>query len=349
MFKSENKITIIVPVFNTPICDFERCINSLLEQNNKNFDIIVVDDGSDDYIENYLKKINFNNLKYIYKKNSGVSETRNIGVNNAKTEYVAFCDSDDAYKVDFIDKAYNYINKYNYPDVIIGNIEYIPQWNSQKRINEIKLYYSKDNFLELRKSFFEVTHRKLKYNINVSPCGKIIKRELCLINEFNKYVEFGEDQLFVCKLFDCSKNILVIDDIIYMYYQNQYSATRKKLKNVSFDKYKIFWDEYYKLIVNQPDRLSIDLKEYILKLLNGYINRVCIANNEISFFESIKRLTIALKHPLMKMMLKDIVPFNGHISILNSINVILIKYKFYLIYILEKKIIYKLKINKDKI
>ena len=92
----ETLVSVIVPVYNTEKY-LEYCINSILKQTHRNIEIILVDDGSTDKslsICNQYKKID-ERINVISKQNTGVSDSRNIGVNNAKGEYILFVDSDD--------------------------------------------------------------------------------------------------------------------------------------------------------------------------------------------------------------------------------------------------------------
>lgn len=90
------KFSIIVPVFNVENY-LKECINSLLNQTFDDYEIILVDDGSTDksgiLCDDYAEK--FDKIKVFHKKNGGLSEARNYGIDNAKGEYLIFVDSDD--------------------------------------------------------------------------------------------------------------------------------------------------------------------------------------------------------------------------------------------------------------
>jgi glycosyltransferase involved in cell wall biosynthesis len=99
-------ISIIIPTYNR--CNLlPRAINSVLNQSFKNFELIIVDDGSTDetkkIIEKYLKKNS--RIKYIYQKNSGSpAQPRNTGIKIAKGNYIAFLDHDDEWFNDKLEK-----------------------------------------------------------------------------------------------------------------------------------------------------------------------------------------------------------------------------------------------------
>ncbi|MDD6492435.1 MAG: glycosyltransferase family 2 protein [Firmicutes bacterium] len=89
-------VSIIVPVYNGEKC-IERCLRSIQNQSYKNIEVIVVNDGSTDHTERIIKKYEASDSRfhYIKKPNSGVSDSRNVGMKAAKGEYFQFADGDD--------------------------------------------------------------------------------------------------------------------------------------------------------------------------------------------------------------------------------------------------------------
>lgn len=89
-------LTVVIPVYNVEKY-LNRCIESILLQEWKNYDILLVDDGSTDHspqiCDDYVKAYDF--ISVIHKENGGLSEARNTGISHAKGEYVYFPDSDD--------------------------------------------------------------------------------------------------------------------------------------------------------------------------------------------------------------------------------------------------------------
>lgn len=87
------KISVIIPTYNRKKT-LARAIQSVINQSFSPFEILIIDDGSNDGTEEWVKE-NFQNIKYIYQNNHGVSSARNIGIENAYGDWVAFLDSDD--------------------------------------------------------------------------------------------------------------------------------------------------------------------------------------------------------------------------------------------------------------
>ncbi len=103
------KISIIIPVYNTEKY-IERCLNSVINQKYENKEIIVINDGSTDRSEEKINKY-INQITYIKKENSGLSDTRNVGIEKATGEYIMFIDSDDYIEECLLDKLKPYINQ----------------------------------------------------------------------------------------------------------------------------------------------------------------------------------------------------------------------------------------------
>ena len=112
--KKQDLISIVVPIYNVEKY-LEKCINSIIIQTYKNIEIILVNDGSTDssgkICDIYLKIDK--RIKVVHKKNGGLSDARNVGIENAKGKYIAFIDSDDFLDSDFIEILYNLIIEYN--------------------------------------------------------------------------------------------------------------------------------------------------------------------------------------------------------------------------------------------
>lgn len=94
----DDGISIIIPIYNTDTRYLDKCIESIMAQSYTNIEIMLINDGSTDsnistYIEEYSKKSK--KIKVINKNNSGVSDTRNMGISLATKKWVMFIDSDD--------------------------------------------------------------------------------------------------------------------------------------------------------------------------------------------------------------------------------------------------------------
>ena len=92
---ANKKVSVIIPTYNRATTII-KSINSVLNQTYSNFEIVVVDDNSDDNTKDIIKQIQDDRIIYIKnKKNLGAASARNIGIKNATGELIAFQDSDD--------------------------------------------------------------------------------------------------------------------------------------------------------------------------------------------------------------------------------------------------------------
>ncbi len=173
------KVSVIILVYNRAEM-VVGAIDSVLEQRYKNFELIVIDDGSYDntreVLANYKDKI-----KLIVQKNSGVSTARNIGIKEAKGEFVAFLDSDDLWLPEKLGTQINFFD--SHPEAMICQTEEI--WISRgKRINP------KKNHKKISGMIFE---NSLALCL-VSPSAVMIKKSLFdEVGMFDKSLPACED------------------------------------------------------------------------------------------------------------------------------------------------------------
>lgn len=100
-------ISVVIPVYNRKTIILEA-INSVLQQEPKNYEIIAVDDGSTDGTTDYLESLKLP-IQIIKKENGGISSARNVGIKIARGEYIAFLDSDDLWLVGILEAQVEYL------------------------------------------------------------------------------------------------------------------------------------------------------------------------------------------------------------------------------------------------
>lgn len=219
-------LSIIVPVFNVEAY-LRKCIDSLINQEIKNYEIILINDGSTDNSEKIC--IEYKNkyphiINYIYKKNSGLSETRNTGIREAKGEYICFIDSDDYIEKNSLSKFITIINKEK-PDIIYYGYYYEKESFIEGRFSyksEKNKTFSKDDFLISELS---------KRNLPIPACFGLYKKKIILDN--NLFFVSGilhEDERWSPQILLKSNKIFTTDHIIYHYVQRSDSITHKRDK-----------------------------------------------------------------------------------------------------------------------
>ena len=111
---SKVKISVIVPIYNVEKY-LDECLKSIKEQTFSDFEVIMVDDGSTDKsVEIATKYTNLDDrFNLFFKKNGGAADARNYGIEKSNGEYVAFIDSDDSIRKEFLEKLYSAIVEHN--------------------------------------------------------------------------------------------------------------------------------------------------------------------------------------------------------------------------------------------
>lgn len=224
------EISIIVPVYNVENY-LARCIDSILIQSFKNFEIILVNDGSTDNSLNICKKYANRNrrIKLVSQDNKGLSAARNTGLRFAMGKYVCFVDSDDFIEKDYLLLLLNNIKKYN-SDISMceyyltddkGKQYSVEEFNEPRNVvalsgKEVFSYFYKDNYVP-----------------NVVAWNKIYKKVLFDNIKFKEGCYF-EDEIIALPLFYKAKKVSFVKKPLYNYVQRQGSimSTPLNLKKV---------------------------------------------------------------------------------------------------------------------
>lgn len=147
-------VSIVIPVYNRADI-IERTVNNMLQQSFKDIEVIVVDDGSTDNINDVMQHYNDNRVRYIkIKENKGACHARNVGVNIAKGEYIAFQDSDDLWKAEKIEHQLKCLTRAD-ADICICRMDQIYENGVRKEFHGEMFNQESINLEnELGKSFF---------------------------------------------------------------------------------------------------------------------------------------------------------------------------------------------------
>lgn len=254
------KFSILIPVYNVEKY-LSTCLDSVLNQTFRDFEVICVNDGSTDnslkILEEYSKKDK--RIKIFSKSNCGLLWARRDGIKLASGEYVLFLDSDDAYHsnnaLSLIDIC---LEKYNFPDLVIFD---------RAEIVDGKVVYTCPHFFEEERFFDEKSIHELRYNfisrnyLNAIflKCIKtnVIKQDTTDYTVHNP--QMAEDVTQSMFMFDKCKTIVFLPEFIYLYRRNNASITRtpltldlleaKMVRRLFFDLYTLikswFLESYY--------------------------------------------------------------------------------------------------------
>lgn len=138
------KFSVIIPVYNVKEY-LEECLKSVLNQTYQDFEIIIVDDGSNDGSEYICDKYNGENIKVLHKKNEGPLLARIDAINLATGEFCIFLDSDDTLELNCLEVINSLLINYNDLDMIIYNLFIWDSYNNRKVIRK-PLFHEKKFF-----------------------------------------------------------------------------------------------------------------------------------------------------------------------------------------------------------
>lgn len=238
-------ISFLIPAFNAEKT-IERAINSILNQKTSiDYEIIVVNDGSMDNIDEKMQKFSDNNkIKYFKKENTGVADTRNFCVEKASGEYIIFVDSDDYISNTLLQDIESYINKKI--DLIKWNPIFVDE--NQNELTKPKSFYYEN-------STGEQGFNMLFGKDNLIDClwNYAIKKEIMLKFPAGTYHEdFAIMPIIVLK----AKTMVSIDKYEYYYVQSKNSImrncdiekTKKKIQDRLF---------HYDNIIKEIDKMNL--------------------------------------------------------------------------------------------
>lgn len=222
------KVSVIIPIFNGEKY-IESCLSDLTKQTLKEFEVILINDGSTDKTAEICDRISMknSNIKVIHQINQGVSKARNEGIKVATGEYLCFIDCDDYIDDKYLELLYNSceINKVKISMCCIEVVDEFKKTINSKFINDGK-YDSKYVLQELFR--FK--------NINGGPCGKLFHKSLFKENLCFPPINTYEDLSFVYKAIYLSKSIYFVKNCKYYYvHRNGIGAMDKFIKNPTTD------------------------------------------------------------------------------------------------------------------
>lgn len=219
------KFSILIPVYNVEQY-LRECLDSVIKQTFKDFEVILIDDGSTDnsgkICDEYVKKYP-NIIKVFHKKNEGLLLTRRFGLKKAQGEYIIFVDSDDYISTDLLKEVTNVLKKDNYDIVIYNFYRFIDKSN---KFETIKISYEDGTIFD-DKNKYELYNEFIINHIFTNMWIKAIRKEIIDIEtDYERWnTSKCEDVVQTFPLFDKAKRIIFIDKKLYYYRKNINSMT----------------------------------------------------------------------------------------------------------------------------
>ena len=275
-------ISIIVPIYNVGKY-LPKCIESILNQTFKNFELILVNGGSTDnsgvVCDDYAKKDT--RIKIIHKSNGGVSSARNAGLYVAKGEYIGFVDPDDYIDKNMYEKLYR---------LCIDNNSDIAICRFNREINgKIQNKESTEEIIELNN--MEAMNELFKGNLyRFSLCNKLFSKK-CFNDVLFPEERIHEDLSTTYKLFANSKKAVYINYCGYIYVRRENSILTSTYNEKRLQAF-IAWDEiiefidknYYEIIEQVIATFTYWCVDNILYILNQ-VNNSKKKNNYLNIIQ----------------------------------------------------------------
>ena len=317
-------ISIIIPIYNA-----EKYIGKLLEsvENQKydNYEVLMINDGSTDKSEKICLKYvkNNSNFKYFYKENSGVSNTRNFGIELANGKYICFVDADDLIDVNYL-KDFTDALKAEKAQMCCCKVEKFEK-------NDVNLNS------EIKSKIERKYEKKNKYNILYEEylgyaCNKLFEKNIIINNniKFRSDISMAEDLLFSFEYLKRINKVICINKRNYKYRRQALSASLN-MKNIK-------WFSIFKTLdfmINNKEEYN---QEIYNKLMYSYVFYLYQAKYRLSYIKSYKEYDSLKKQ--ISLRIKEI----------NFKNLKLSKKQKYKIYIYKyfNKIAFKLKLLKNR-
>lgn len=273
MDKNE-KVSIIVPFFNVETY-ISKCLETLLNQTYKNIEILLIDDGSTDnsfsIVESYQKKDK--RIKIFRKENSGKSDARNLGLENAMGDYICFVNSDDFVTLDFVEFLYNVSKKHNCDISCCQSISYLEREKTyeQSNLDEKEIVY--ENHQQLFVDYF------LSIGIESGICNKLFKKSLFNTLRFDSETVY-EDFDIIPMLFGKSQLVVFNSSAKYIYRKKE----NLKTSSSYWKKHESVFETVQKaknyLVKNEYEDLLDFYNAYCFNIYNDLYKKLIYSNYE---------------------------------------------------------------------
>lgn len=300
-----DKISVIVPIYKVE--DYlHRCVDSIINQTYTNLEIILVDDGSPDncpmICDEYAKKDS--RIRVVHKKNGGLSDARNAGLDIATGEYIMFIDSDDFVDIEMMESMMkNMID--NNVDMVVCNIKYVYE------DREVVKYNQADRILDR----YEAMEEYLKDGVVQAVAWNKLYKKSLINNMRYKVGKTNEDEFFTYKVVDKTDKIYYDSKPFYNYIQRnssimgKYSIKRLDGVEASYERLNFIKEKYptlyekekktfvnlciysYQMILKEP---NLDKDKQGRKILNNYTKKIKFNKTELKNYSYKDKLKIYL-------------------------------------------------------
>lgn len=260
------KYSIIIPVYNVEKY-IKKCLDSVFSQTDKDFEVIVVNDGTKDNSMDIVKKYD---VKIINQKNQGLSAARNRGVKEAVGDYLIFLDSDDYWEKNILKELSKSLK--NNPDLVRFQIKQVDE-------NDNSMCYNEEGFKGLAGE--EAFSKIVKYHFVENAWAYCIKRKYWLENKFQFakgriHEDFGIIPLVIIK----ATKVNSIEYVGYNYFQRSNSI----MNNGDYEKTKRKVEDFYQhylYLRDEINKTNLDKQVFMSFIANSLTIKITELNNPL--------------------------------------------------------------------
>ena len=244
--------SVIVPIYNTPIHYFKKCIQSLMNQTLSEIEIILIDDGSQFDCANMCDEFakQDSRIRVLHQVNRGVSAARNAGIKMAKGDWITFVDADDWLDLDSLEKLYEYLKNTRCRDAIdVLLFDLIREKNDSNKIIRFEFKsgycYSMEDITIKENMYERAMGIPTIFNGNLSTiwysCGKVYRKEFLRKNKilFPVGISKSEDKIFILRCFEKMNIFSYYSLPLYHYVENDNSICHRYSENLAADRKKV--------------------------------------------------------------------------------------------------------------
>lgn len=237
-------ISVIIPYHNAPVKLFGMCMQSLFAQTYKDFEVVIVDDGSDEEYQPILEEARKADarIRIIHQNCCGASAARNRGIKEARADLLAFVDADDMITVNYLEEALKILIA-NDADLVAGGVKFV--WKledmlpsflaARESLDAAKVICFSGKDIETFKNCLASSRKLLKYfegNVDRGPVARLIRKDIAIQCLFHDELTMWEDMVWNLEVLNKCKKVCAVKKTWYLYYQNPTSSIHRYRPNV---------------------------------------------------------------------------------------------------------------------
>jgi glycosyltransferase involved in cell wall biosynthesis len=224
--------SIIIPSYNRDHI-IERAIQGVLEQTFRDFEIVIVDDGSTDTTKSTIQELNDSRIKYIYQNNAGVCAARNTGAKQAEGEFLIFLDSDDTVEKSWLEDFYHLAIQNN--DWLFCSMKIVKPDSSEYLVSALDPY------------------KNGKIKGNSIPGSWAIRKDIFFkVGMFDENIKYGENIELRFRLDNENLTIGVTDNYNFTYFESINGGSKNLMNRIDSNLYII---KKHSVMLNKNSKL----------------------------------------------------------------------------------------------